>query len=331
MDLFYCKIDTGNFGDDMNAWFWQDVFPEYPDVFPDTTMFGIGSLLWRDNIEAFDKILVMGSGTGVGTIPKVLPDHLHFAWVRGPMTAAEMGLPPEAAVSDGAILCPRLPRFAGAGAARGGAIFVPHCGTERLALDWPGITARAGLELVSPAQDAETVIRRIAGAELVVAESMHAAILADAFRVPWVPLALSPAFNYFKWKDWGRSVDTEFAVQNGLAAFKSAYGALRRIRQRLRGQGRPITAHEDPTSQIRVPNLDMPERNRDLDLHAIGKDRARTLVRRFAPLVERSITADLRRAKRGRSYLSPDAAMTRRQDQLEERIDRLRRGEFPRW
>lgn len=304
----------------MNAWFWDDVFPEHRHLLPDTTMFGIGSLLWQQNMEAFEKMLVMGSGTGVGVIPKTIPANINFAWVRGPMTAAEMGLPADRAITDGAVLCPRLQRFKGAGSTRKGTIFVPHCGTERLPLDWRRIVEKAEVDFVSPAGPAEDVIRRIAAAELVVAESMHAAIIADAFRVPWVPLALSPNFSYFKWVDWGKSVETDLTVMEGLQSFKALYSIGKRAKRMLTGQERPITANEDPDSDIRVPNLEVPGQNPDLLLDQDSKAWTKRLVGRFAPLVERALVSDLRRAKMARAYLSPDAVMAGCQDQIQERI-----------
>jgi succinoglycan biosynthesis protein ExoV len=56
------------------------------------------------------------------------------------------------------------------------------------------------------------VIRRIAAAPLVIAESMHAAIIADAFRVPWIPVRFSPHFHAEKWLDWAASLDMTLAI-----------------------------------------------------------------------------------------------------------------------
>lgn len=36
---------------------------------------------------------------------------------------------------------------------------------------------------------------------MVLADAMHAAIIADAMRVPWLPLITSPQINTFKWLD----------------------------------------------------------------------------------------------------------------------------------
>jgi succinoglycan biosynthesis protein ExoV len=39
---------------------------------------------------------------------------------------------------------------------------------------------------------------------------MHAAIVADALRVPWIPVVLSPQSNSFKWLDWTLSLSLPY-------------------------------------------------------------------------------------------------------------------------
>jgi succinoglycan biosynthesis protein ExoV len=39
---------------------------------------------------------------------------------------------------------------------------------------------------------------------------MHAAILADAFRVPWVAVTTSRVINSFKWEDWATSLQVAY-------------------------------------------------------------------------------------------------------------------------
>lgn len=39
---------------------------------------------------------------------------------------------------------------------------------------------------------------------------MHAAIIADAFRVPWVPMVTSPQINTFKWLDWTSTIEQRY-------------------------------------------------------------------------------------------------------------------------
>jgi succinoglycan biosynthesis protein ExoV len=72
--------------------------------------------------------------------------------------------------------------------------------------NWEQICGLAGLTFLSPFDDSENTVQRIRGARLIIADAMHAAIVADALRVPWIPVALSPESNTFKWLDWTQSL-----------------------------------------------------------------------------------------------------------------------------
>jgi len=128
--------------------------------------------------------------------------------VRGPLTARVLGLGPEAVLTDPAILLARHPAFAQPEPA-GDVLFVPHWKSVRYG-QWREACALAGVEFVDPCADAHEVVRRIAGARKVIAESMHAAIVADAFRVPWVPVVLSRELAPFKWSDWAASIGLHY-------------------------------------------------------------------------------------------------------------------------
>ncbi|MCP6146191.1 polysaccharide pyruvyl transferase family protein, partial [Klebsiella pneumoniae] len=54
------------------------------------------------------------------------------------------------------------------------------------------------------------VLDKIRNAKLVLADAMHAAIIADAFRVPWVPMVTSPQINTFKWLDWTSTIEQRY-------------------------------------------------------------------------------------------------------------------------
>lgn len=69
--------------------------------------------------------------------------------------------------------------------------FVPHWESAEFGM-WETVCEPAGLTYLDPRGEAMSVIRAIAQSEFIVAESMHGAILADAFRVPWVAVSTSP-------------------------------------------------------------------------------------------------------------------------------------------
>lgn len=194
----------------MNHWFWDEVLPGWREASPGHLLIGIGTLVNNDLPRGRPK-LVIGSGVGYGALPDpALMAELRFMSVRGPRSAALLGLPAERGIMDPAMLLPELPAFRGL--ARGGRpIFVPHEASMHRQ-DWDRLCARAGVDHVSPGGDAREVIRRIATAPLVIAESMHAVIIADAFGTPWHAVSISHLFNGTKWLDWADSLGLSLAI-----------------------------------------------------------------------------------------------------------------------
>jgi succinoglycan biosynthesis protein ExoV len=209
MLLHYYRDARGNFGDDLNSWLWERLLPGA--WMQDGTVFcGVGTI-FDDLIPAARRIVVFSSGAGYSPPPKGLGGpQWQIVCVRGPLTVAALGLAPDAAVTDGALLLAALPDFAPlAESERRGAIFVPH--HEALGIGaWPQVCATAGIEFVSPCQDSRHVIQRIRSARLVIADAMHAAIVADAMGVPWVAVRTSREISTFKWLDWTLSMQVPY-------------------------------------------------------------------------------------------------------------------------
>jgi hypothetical protein len=111
-------------------------------------------------------------------------------------------------MTDPAILLATLREFSGLD--RRGVLFIPHWKSVRYG-SWEAICNSLGIEFIHPCRDSKSVVRRIATADKVIAESMHAAIIADAFRVPWIPVALSREVSPFKWVDWTSSVNISYS------------------------------------------------------------------------------------------------------------------------
>ena len=213
MHLYFHKEANGNFGDDLNAWFWDSVLPGFRDWDAEVTLVGVGTLLNRERLQPLQnqRLLIAGTGVGYGSGPPPLP--LPAGWdvraVRGPLSARALNLPPEKAITDPAALVPLLPEFQQALKSTpklSKPVWVPHHRSlERH--NWQAACEAAGLVYLSPEEDAKKVIHTLARAPLVLAEAMHAAIIADAFRVPWVPLHIGSQFNRFKWQDWLASLE----------------------------------------------------------------------------------------------------------------------------
>lgn len=322
MELFYCKGSLLNFGDDMNEWFWDAIFPDFHEVAPNHTMFGIGSILWRSNVEQFtNNIVVMGSGTGVGVLPD-MPRDTMFQFVRGPRTAKQFGLAPDRHITDPACCTPLLADMEPSAKPHGDTILVPHAGAANLPLDWNRIAEAADMRFVTPSADARTVIRDIAGAKLVLAESMHAAILADAYRVPWIPVAIRPNFWNFKWQDWADSMEMELQMESALDGLKRTYGVLKSVREGVRGMlPKPKTPGR---RQVQFATGDALSKTQEYYLTNAEKDMARSRIARHAGLIERLLIADLKRLRKKTPHLSRDEVLKARQQQIHTRIDETR-------
>jgi succinoglycan biosynthesis protein ExoV len=76
--------------------------------------------------------------------------------------------------------------------------------------NWKQACELAGVEFLDPLADSEETVQRIRRAKLVIAGAMHAAIAADALRVPWIPIVVSSQSNSFKWLDWTMSLELPY-------------------------------------------------------------------------------------------------------------------------
>lgn len=206
MKLHYYRDPHGNFGDDINAWLWRRLVPDWWGDSDDIHFCGIGTLI-DSTMPPARRGIIFTSGAGYGPPPR---DLARGVWsvtcVRGPLTAKVLDLPDEAAVSDGAILIATLPEHKPLPQAeRSGVVFMPHHHALKEGA-WKEASRLAGVEFLSPRADSRASIARIRRARLVLADAMHAAIVADALRVPWVPVLTSPEINTFKWLDWTLSL-----------------------------------------------------------------------------------------------------------------------------
>jgi succinoglycan biosynthesis protein ExoV len=130
--------------------------------------------------------------------------------VRGPLTAEVLQLPPEKAITDGAALLRLLPEYEPLPASeRAGIVFMPHHASLPVG-NWKQVCEIAGFEFLDPLADSRKTVQRIRKAKLVIADAMHTAIVADALRVPWIPVVLSPQSNSFKWLDWTLSLSLPY-------------------------------------------------------------------------------------------------------------------------
>lgn len=209
MDPYYWESQHGNFGDDLNLWLWDFLIPGFREVQPETLLVGVGTVLNRVLLPPGRHKLVLGSGFGYGSLPDISdPSEWDIRCVRGPLTAQKVGIDPKLGIIDPAVMVTEMPEFQNL-PKKHKTSFVPHWESAAAGL-WPVICKTIGVHYIDPRAEAKGVIREIAQSELIIAESMHGAILADAFRVPWIAVTTSNSINSFKWNDWAQTVGVTY-------------------------------------------------------------------------------------------------------------------------
>ena len=204
MRVYYYQDSYGNFGDELNQWLWPRVLPRGFDRRDNALLLGIGTLIRQEVPETAIKV-VLGAGAGYGELPR-LDERWRFYAVRGPRTAAALGLPAELAMTDTAALINVLESSS---SVRAGVGFMPHH-MSRGRFDWATLCRNIGVDYLDPRAPVTRLLGRIKRLKLVLAEAMHGAIVADALRVPWVPIRAYDHINSFKWHDWSESLDLRY-------------------------------------------------------------------------------------------------------------------------
>lgn len=250
MKVFYYHAPGGNVGDDLNGVLWQRLLPDLERLTAAQWLVGAGTTLDGRLNALQGRKIIMGTGLrpNAESWPEgsVLQGDVRFAAVRGRLTAQALGLEPELAVCDPGFLVDRVWPVDRAGATRVG--LVPHVYSER----WSHIAeaaADAGLEVISPRLPVEEFLRRLGTCTRVYCESLHAAIFADALRIPWARARICSHYyegrgvSEFKWQDTfsvlGKSVEsatraTLIPVRRRSFRFAQVFAERRVVRELLR-------------------------------------------------------------------------------------------------
>ena len=125
------------------------------------------------------------------------------------MTAELLGIPADLAITDAAYCLAFIDESPNEAIESRRTVFMPHHKTE-LEVDWQSLCSDLGWHYLSPASTVESGLRMLRAAKLVVTEAMHGAIVADLYRVPWVPVRYGFRFLDFKWQDWCRSLAIDY-------------------------------------------------------------------------------------------------------------------------
>lgn len=210
MKLFYFE-HLKNFGDEINGWLWHQLLPGVLDEEDGGLFLGIGTYLTSEWIPPGKRIVVFGSGAGYGPIPQIDRTWTIYC-VRGPLTAHALGLGREAAITDPAALVRKL--YRNTGEKRFRVSYMPHHASDKQAHHhWQSICSDLGIHYIDPHLPVENVLSEISQTTLLVTEALHGAIVADALRIPWVPVVSSPHILRFKWDDWCQSVELHYIPQ----------------------------------------------------------------------------------------------------------------------
>ena len=243
MKMYFYRGRRPNFGDELNVWLWPRLLPGFFDADERELFIGVGSTLF-DFLPPQSRKIVFGAGYGGYTAVPAIDERWRFYFVRGRLTAAALGLDARLGVGDAAILvrsCVARP------ARKTHRIsFMPHW---QSAADghWAEASRAAGLHYIDPCDAVENVLTQIQESEVVVAEAMHGAIVADALRVPWIAVRPIQAPNRAKWHDWASALDltlrwTRVSPSSALELAMSLTGRHKRYAESVRARGQRLRA-----------------------------------------------------------------------------------------
>ena len=235
MQNYYFKGPVINFGDDLNAWLWPKLIPEVlAGAEPGSLLLGIGSILFDSHPANLMKV-VLGSGYA-GYTPKPHVDgNWKFYFVRGPRTAEALGLDPKLAITDAAILLRSVHPSARSMPKTYPVSFMPHWESAQHG-DWAEVTRAAGVHFIDPRSSVESTLEQLAATELLITEAMHGAIVADALRVPWVPVSPTNPQHHFKWHDWCDSLGIAYRPNRLGTSSAREYARLKGLKDSFRGR-----------------------------------------------------------------------------------------------
>jgi succinoglycan biosynthesis protein ExoV len=206
--LFHFSGENGvtNFGDELNHDLWRHFLPGAFDHDDETLFVGIGTLL-NDRLPRARQTVIFGAGVGYYGPPQPDPGWKVYC-VRGPLSARALGLSAEAAVTDPAALVSRLPNDRHPSPDRWKYAFMPHWQTEPRT--WAVLCEAIDFGFIDPRWPPRRVLEALCGTEILLTEAMHGAIVADALRIPWIPIRTRQTIRAFKWEDWCRSLEIEY-------------------------------------------------------------------------------------------------------------------------
>ncbi len=333
MELVYHKDPHGNFGDDLNELLWPEILSPKVLEADDLILVGIGSVLNEKRLKPFygcgKRVVILGAGAGYCAVPRKI-DRLYIKAVRGPLTAAAIGLP-ETAITDGAALLAVAPELRPERQELDEILFIPHHASLRPGR-WDLASKAAGMQFGDPRSPVPKILNQIARAKLVVTEAMHGAILADTLRVPWIPVITSPIINAFKWRDWTMSLGLDYRPILLGASTRSERFRYERIARELKADGLRPPADIAPNATVDELVEDFHARCQVEDAGRLPPEppsypQVRAAAKWFLSLLDGPIIADAARelvaASKSRSFLSGNGLFQNRLERLQSAVASL--------
>lgn len=232
MKLYYFKDPHGNFGDDLNPWLWDKLMPGVLDDDDRQLFVGIGTLI-NHRIPAEPVKHVFGSGVGYGDKPRA-PDSFRYHALRGYESAKALGVSSDKVITDAAILirATEYPRTPLQDKAFG---FVPHCYSSQC-YDWTTVCDALDMHHIDVRWEVERCLVEMSRCKVLVCEAMHGAIVADALRIPWIPVSCYEFISEFKWRDWLSSLNLPYhpAQVTSLYDFERNLDLINRLKNSLK-------------------------------------------------------------------------------------------------
>lgn len=334
IEIAYYRVPGGNFGDDLNKVLWKYALPKQVFESERILLIGVGSLLnskFLDEVlKSKRRIIAFGSGVCYGGLRSVASS-IQLSALRGPLSAAMVGKS-EASVTDGAALL-ALPQVRTAllpdVVDKNKILFMPHHDSFQFS-HWDAAAKEAGIEMVDPRDSVEKILMQIASAKLIISEAMHGAIVADAFRVPWIPVTSSWRIQSFKWNDWTMSIKMPYKPA-WIPSSSANDGLARHIDKR------ELNTAVDWRKTFETKNTEDFRNvyNRQFDREALSRAErslARRLfggaVKRITPVLDYVAVCraakSLTRLSKQAGFLSEDQVFQDRLSSLYEKADRLR-------
>lgn len=223
-------------------------------VNPGRCLLPIGSVLSEETFEGItEPVDIWGCGWRGAVLSPAVMARVRFYAVRGPRTAAGLGLPETIPLGDPALLLPHLRKRTIKH--HGRTLVVPHffrvaqihasqrcrlTGCDELLATWIlGVPLsgqrvslqrlrrmiRSWLQLDIPVRTAWQAIDRIAGADFVLTSSLHGAMLAQAYGAPWAAYDDGVVRLPEKWHDWADYLGIRMAFVPDLKAGRAWWNA----------------------------------------------------------------------------------------------------------